>query len=491
MDLTGQQLNDYRVLRRLGRGAMAEVYLAEQASLARQVALKVLSPDLASDSSYVDRFQHEARAAAALVHAGIVQIYEVGRSNGYHYIAQEYVPGRNVGELIDRHGRLEPALTLDVLRQVASALLKAAERGIVHRDIKPENVMIARSGDVKVADFGLARVDQPEGVKLTQVGVTMGTPLYMSPEQIEGKPVDARSDIYSLGVTAYHMLSGEPPFRGETPLAVAVQHLNSKAPPLMDARPDAPSGLARLVDRMIAKKPGDRPESPITLLAELRSLAKQAAEQGWGEGPENWSIAEMLTVGGDSEATAQLGRMMRQATEVNRRPRPWRRVVALVGVAAVVGGVLAAAGRPTPLLAGIEQEPVEKPDVLRQIFHAKMVGASEEAWLAVERNFPEADPYYHYLADQNLVGLYLRRQRYEDAIRLCQRLAQAGDKYPEFQRFGEAGVVVCEVTRGNRREAESALAQFPMSDGVEKLRETAPQMATMFLQARRELLSLE
>src|SRR5215216_2384235 len=185
-DLTGRELGDYRVLRRLGAGGMAEVYLAEQRSLGRQVALKVLQAALARDSSYVLRFQHEARAAASLVHANIVQIYEVGQSGGVHFIAQEYVRGKNLGEVLKREAALNPRLVLDVLRQVAAALCKAAEAGIVHRDLKPENILLSHSGEVKVADFGLARMESVDAKTLTQVGVAMGTPLYMSPEQIEG-----------------------------------------------------------------------------------------------------------------------------------------------------------------------------------------------------------------------------------------------------------------------------------------------------------------
>ena len=140
---------------------------------------------------------------------GIVQIYEVGEDQGVHYIVQEYVPGRNLGEVARGSGSLSPQLTLDILRQVTAALCKASSEGIVHRDIKPENIMLAKSGEVKVADFGLARVAGDGGVNLTQIGVTMGTPLYMSPEQIEGRELDSRSDIYSLGCTAYHMLAGQ------------------------------------------------------------------------------------------------------------------------------------------------------------------------------------------------------------------------------------------------------------------------------------------
>ncbi|MEM6797963.1 MAG: serine/threonine-protein kinase [Planctomycetota bacterium] len=483
-DLTGEKIGDYQVLRRLGRGAMAEVYLAEQSSLARQVALKVLSNELADDATYVERFQHEARAAAALVHANIVQIYEVGRSAGYHFIAQEYVPGRNLGELIERQGRIEPGLTLDVIRQVVGALHKAAECGIVHRDIKPENIMLARSGEVKVADFGLARVNEAQENKLTQVGVTMGTPLYMSPEQIEGRPVDTRSDMYSLGVTAYHMLSGEAPFRGDTPLSVAVQHLNSEPPPLVDACPDLSLHLVRIVTGLMAKKPDDRPESPAVLLGELRTLAKSAAEEGWAEGPENWSLAGMRTVeADDSGATAELGRLMRQATGITAASSRWGRIALLLAACAVGGGVLASATRPDPLLAS-QEGPLEKSDVLRQIFHAKMVD-TEAAWKAVAQQFPDALPYYHYLADQNLATLYLRRERYTDALRICRRLSEI-ENQQDFQLFGLAGVVVCQTADGNREAAESALSMFPMNELV-TLEQRSPQMAAMFREAKGRL----
>ena len=158
-DLTGQQVSDYRLLRRLGRGGMGDVYLAEQESLQRQVALKVLRFSLASNTSYVQRFAHQAAAAARLTHANIVQIYEVGCSEGIHFIAQEYVPGQNLRQLLQRRGRpLEIAQAIAIIRQVAAALQKAGEQGIVHRDIKPENIMLTPEGEVKVADFGLARV---------------------------------------------------------------------------------------------------------------------------------------------------------------------------------------------------------------------------------------------------------------------------------------------------------------------------------------------
>ncbi len=484
-DATGKQIGDYHLLRRLGCGAMAEVYLAEQKSLQRQVALKVLSPELAGDATYVQRFQHEARAAAALVHANIVQIYEVGHDRGNHFIAQEYVAGRNLGELIERQGQVEPGLALDILRQVASALHKAAECSIVHRDIKPENIMIGRSGDVKVADFGLARVDESQGAKLTQVGVTMGTPLYMSPEQIEGRPVDSRSDLYSLGVTAFHMLTGEPPFKGDTPLSVAVQHINSQPPPVQTTCPDLPIGFARIVQRLLSKKPEQRFASPAELLGKLRELAKQASADGWADGPENWSLAGLRPLQAtDDQAIAKLSQLMRQATAGSGTGLRWGRTAVLVIASLLAGGLLAAFTRPAPLLAVAEEGPLKKADVLRQIFHAKMVD-TESAWKAVAENFPDEQPYFHYLADQNLASLYLRRGRYGDALRICRRLSQL-ENQQDFQLFGLAGIVVCHTVEGNRQAADNALGKFPITE-IATLQAASPQMAAMFLDAKQQL----
>jgi len=274
-DFSGRKLGDYQLLRRLGRGGMAEVYLAEQLSLRRQVALKVLKSSLAGDDAYIRRFQHEAQAAAKLVHANIVQIYEVGCLEGTYYISQEYVPGQNLKQLLGRlKGGVDAVQAVNVIRQVASALHKAAEQKIIHRDVKPENIMLSPLGEVKVADFGLARVVRDgEALNLTQVGITMGTPLYMSPEQVEGRAVDSRSDIYSFGVTCYHMLAGHPPFDGDTALAVAVQHLKNEPKRLEVLRPDLPEGLCRIVHKMLAKKPEDR----YGTAAEAEMVLQQAA----------------------------------------------------------------------------------------------------------------------------------------------------------------------------------------------------------------------
>ena len=270
-DLSGRQLGDFHLLRRLGRGAMADVYLAEQERLKRRVAVKILKPELAGDRTYLQRFELEAQAAASLVHANIVQIYEVGCVEQLHYIAQEYVQGQNLREYIARHGPPDLPHALSIMRQVAAALAKAAEQGVVHRDIKPENIMLTAGGEVKVADFGLARLTREGAANdLTQVGITLGTPLYMSPEQVEGKPLDPRSDIYSFGVTCYHMLAGAPPFRGETALGVAVQHLKKQPQPLESLR-------RRPAARPVPDRPSDVGEGPVAAFCHGARPAPRAA----------------------------------------------------------------------------------------------------------------------------------------------------------------------------------------------------------------------
>ena len=272
-DLSGQRLGGYRLVRRLGSGAMADVYLAEQESLGRQVAVKVLRPETLRHPSAVQRFSQEARAAAALVHGNIVQIHEVACIDGIYFLAEEYVAGPTLKAWLANRGPLDARQSLAVLAHVGSALARSAEQGVVHRDIKPENLLVTPSGEVKVADFGLARVlATADGLDLTQDGMTLGTPLYMSPEQAEGKAVDSRSDLYSLGATVYHLLAGRPPFLGATSLAVALAHIKELPVPIAQVRPDVPVGLSDIIDRLLCKRPADRFADPTELLHAVEAV---------------------------------------------------------------------------------------------------------------------------------------------------------------------------------------------------------------------------
>lgn len=281
-DLTGVELGGYRVLRRLGSGGMADVWLAEQRSLGRHVAVKTLKRDRPDTSRSADggdasiaRFEQEARAAAALVHGNIVQIHEIGCVDGVHFIAEEYVGGPTLKHWLETRGPLSAEQGVSLLSQVAAALEVAFQKGIVHRDIKPDNLLLTPAGEVKVADFGLARLAQdPAALQLTQEGFTLGTPLYMSPEQVEGRSVDCRSDLYSLGATAYHLLAGMPPFTGATGLSVALAHVRTAAASLAEARPDLPAGICGIVDRLLEKDPDARFQRPADLLEAVEDAAR-------------------------------------------------------------------------------------------------------------------------------------------------------------------------------------------------------------------------
>lgn len=269
-------VGEFKILRRLGQGGMSDVYLAEQTSLKRNVAVKILKKELLSDPSSIQRFKTEATAAAGLNHPNIVQVYTIGEWKGLHYMVQEYVPGQNIREYINRHGAPDCDVALNILRQISAALIRSGQSGIVHRDIKPENILINQKGEIKVADFGLAKLLQNEkDSRLTEAGMTMGTPMYMSPEQIRGLNVDHRSDLYSLGVTAYHILSGETPFKGKEPLAIAMGHLNESAIPLEHLRPDLPLQLCKVIGKLMLKNKEERYQSAAALLKDLKRIADE------------------------------------------------------------------------------------------------------------------------------------------------------------------------------------------------------------------------
>jgi len=270
-DLTGASLGDFKVDRLLGRGGMGEVYLARQNSLNREVALKVLRPDL-TNPTYLRRFEAEAWAAAKLNHPNIVHIYSLGNFDELRFIAMEYVQGTNLREFLAKKGTPDLPQALSIMRQAGAAVGAAGEVGLVHRDIKPENLLLTKKGQVKVADFGLCRDLDDDRHHVTQPGVTMGTPLYMSPEQARGQAMDHRSDLYSLGVTYYHMLAGHPPFRAETALALAMKHVVDIPVDLSVHRPDLPPELCRLVMKLMAKLPADRYQSAAEMLRDLAKI---------------------------------------------------------------------------------------------------------------------------------------------------------------------------------------------------------------------------
>ena len=267
----------YRIVRRLGSGGMANVYLAEDEELGRQVAIKILNDRHASDDSFVERFRREAKNAAGLSHPNIVSIYDRGEAEGTYYIAMEYLEGRSLKDRIVAEGPLPIPAAIDATRQILHALGFAHRGGVVHRDVKPHNVLLSPDGSerrYKVTDFGISRTSASQ---MTEAGSIVGTAQYLSPEQARGAPVDQRSDIYSVGIVLYELLTGKLPFTGETPLEIAMKHLSEIPKPPSALRPEVSPDLDMVVLRALAKDPADRFESAEEMDRELARVASGAA----------------------------------------------------------------------------------------------------------------------------------------------------------------------------------------------------------------------
>jgi serine/threonine protein kinase len=455
-DLTGATLGDYRVLRRLGQGGMGQVYLAEQVSLKRHVALKLLKPELAANQTALLRFEREAKSVARVTHANIVQIYAIGQLDGKHYMALEYVEGRTLREFIEKKGPPDANLGLRIISQVASALQRASELDVIHRDIKPENILITRKGEVKVADFGLSRVFEDEAAtspSLTGSAVTMGTPLYMSPEQVEGKKdIDHRTDIYSLGITCYHLFAGHPPFRGETPFEVAVQHVQKEAPPLSDIRPDLPIELCQIVHKMIAKKPEERYQTGREV---LRDIAKVREMMLVGSSPGSQSGSIGLSFSGTNSSP-----MLPAVEPKPKSSAQWMAVPALV--VALVGGLTlgwlwngTAASTTNPPI-GPGQAIVEPPKTDPQREHEKdlirlvhdHIKPNTPLDIAVGVRY-SIELSVHYLKDRNLA----------EADKLFDELDRA-DRPAPYRSLGKFGKAVCLAFRDQPDESNRIFVQL-------------------------------
>jgi eukaryotic-like serine/threonine-protein kinase len=331
-----QKIPGYKVLSRLGAGAMATVYRAKQLSLDRHVAIKVLPRKFSSNPQFIERFYAEGRAAAQLNHPNIVQAYDVGKAGDFHYFVMEFVDGSTVYDQIVAHRRYSESDAIDIAIQIAEALLHAHEKGLVHRDVKPKNIMVTKSGVAKLADLGLARAISDREAAEAEAGKAFGTPYYISPEQVRGEiNVGAPADIYSLGATLYHMLTGSVPFDGKNPSAVMHKHLKADLVPPDHVNQRLSGGISEIIEMMMAKNPRERYQTCKDLLIDLRAVkTKQSppiAHRGFAE-VELASLAK-------AEAAA-VGEMAQDKTPVPMVRRSYLLALAIALGVSLVGNVV-------------------------------------------------------------------------------------------------------------------------------------------------------
>jgi uncharacterized RDD family membrane protein YckC len=280
--LVGRRLRHFHVTRLLGRGGMGAVYLGEDTSLERAVAIKVLDPELAHDPDVVARFEREARAQARLGHPNVAQIHFIGEQDQIHFFAMEYLEGPSLDVVLGRGERVPWPQALEHTLAAARGLRAALAEGFVHRDVKPSNLMINKASGIKILDFGLVKSMRGDA-ELTRNGAIIGSPLYMAPEQGRAENVDHRADIYSLGCALYHMLTGRPPFSGPSPVGIITMHVTDRAPPVRQLAPEVPVAVERVVERMMAKQPSHRYADYDELIAALQA-ARPGGATGSGSG---------------------------------------------------------------------------------------------------------------------------------------------------------------------------------------------------------------
>jgi len=444
----------YRIIRKLGAGGMADVYLAEDQELGRRVAIKILNDRHAADDSFIERFRREAKNAAGLSHPNIVSIYDRGEAEGTYYIAMEFLDGRSLKELIVGRGPAPIKVAIDYARQILAALAAAHKQGIVHRDIKPHNVLVGAEGRLKVTDFGIARSGASQ---MTEVGSIIGTAQYLSPEQARGAPVDQTSDLYSVGVVLYEMLTGQVPFTGETPLEIAMKHLSEVPRPPSELRSQVPHDLDSVVLRALAKDSSERYQSAEEMAADLARVA-----EGLPVDPETEEAATSVLSGS--------GLMAAAPTSVIARPQP--------------GGPtrLAPPGATPPAgYYGYEGPPRRRrpvwPWVLSVLLLAAAAGAAWFAYTKIQdqlsANKPVAVPLVEGLREPLAVnkirdaGLLAQvARKFSDTIEKGVVISQSPDAGEKIQRHGNVDIT---VSKGKETVSVPSVTGKSQADAVSTL----------------------
>ncbi|MDQ3962630.1 MAG: Stk1 family PASTA domain-containing Ser/Thr kinase [Actinomycetota bacterium] len=433
----------YAVLERVGGGGMAEVYRARDDLLGREVAIKVLHERFSKDRSFVERFRREAQSAANLNHPNVVSLYDYGSDDDTYFIVMEYIDGRSLADIISAEGPLLPERAAEIASDVAKALDRAHSGGLVHRDIKPSNIMITNSGQTKVTDFGIARALGGNGEQtMTQTGMVIGTASYLAPEQAQGNPVDGRSDVYALGVVLFEMLTGDPPFTGETPLAIAYKHVreNPDAPSVRNA--DVPQALDSVTLKALAKNPDNRYASATEMHDDLqRFLSGQKVTA-------TPVLADQTVVAGAATGTQVLRQTevddYRDEDERGPRRAGLYVVVALLilGLFGVLAWLLA-----SNLLGG--GEPVEVPNVVGDQYEDAVDELEDVGLEAAREDQPSREPEGEVLRQDPEAG--------EDA--------ETGDTVTLFVSSGRRQVTVPSVVGESLEEATEILEDARLQVG--------------------------
>lgn len=455
--------NRYEIHRRLARGGMAQVYLARDRMLDRPVAIKELVPEFATDPSFVERFRREAQAAANLAHPNIVGVYDWGTQDGTYFIVMEYVDGPSLSQVIRRDGPLHPRRAAELTSEVAAALGFAHSRGVVHRDVKPGNVLLTGSGQAKVTDFGIARALSAPEDDLTQAGSVMGTATYFSPEQAQGLPVDPRSDLYSLGVVLYEMVTGRTPFTGDTPLAIAYKHVQDQPPRPDTIIPDLPTGLTAVIMKLLQKRPEDRYASAEDLRGDLRRFLQGEqtnAERALAMGATAMTTAAAGTAVAAAATTVQPVAEGAEPTPPEEPPKSrtgWFLAALVVLLLLLAGGLFWFAD-------GLRNEDVELPQLVgmeRQEAEARLSDLGLEAEVVEEASDTVAE------------GIVISQDPE------AEQTVTKGSKVTLVVSSGVATVKVPNVTGMAQAEAERTLSAAGFSVTVETLEDESSEPGTV------------